>query len=184
MKRLNLKKLDLDGLYLLERVSIGDKRGFLSRIWCSNEMKEVGWEESIAQINHTFNQKSGTVRGLHFQRPPYEEKKMVTCIKGKIWDVVVDIRPNSPTYLKWHSQELSESNLRSLLIPEGFAHGYQTLSDNVELLYCHSNFFNEESEGGLNPKDPKLSINWPIAISTISTRDSNHPLIQESKQGV
>ena len=105
---------------------------------------------------------------------------MVTWIKGKIWDVVVDIRPHSPTYLKWHSEELSESNMRALLIPEGFAHGYQTLSDNVELLYCHSNFFNEESEGGLNPKDPKLSINWPIEITTISTRDSNHPLIQES----
>ena len=143
MNRLNIKKLNLDGLHLIERVSLGDERGFLSRIWCSDEMKEAGWSESMAQINHTYNQKCGTVRGLHFQREPYEEKKLVTCIKGKIWDVVVDIRPNSSTYLHWHSEELSENNMRALMIPEGFAHGYQTLSDDVEILYCHSNFFNE-----------------------------------------
>lgn len=177
MNRLNIKKLNLDGLHLIERVSLGDERGFLSRIWCSDEMKEAGWSESMAQVNHTYNQKCGTVRGLHFQREPYEEKKLVTCIKGKIWDVVVDIRPNSSTYLHWHSEELSENNMRALMIPEGFAHGYQTLSDDVEILYCHSNFFNEGSEGGLNPHDPKLSINWPLEITTISSRDSNHPLI-------
>ena len=178
MKRFNIKKLDLDDLFLVERLSLGDERGFLSRIWCSKEMKEVGWSDKIAQINHTYNQKSGTVRGLHFQKAPYEEKKLVTCIKGKIWDVAVDIRPNSPTYLQWHSEELSESNMRAFMIPEGFAHGYQTLSDNVEILYCHSNFYHESSEEGLNPNDPKLSINWPIEITNISSRDTNHPLIK------
>lgn len=180
MKRFNIKKLDLEDLFLVERLTLGDERGFLSRIWCSNEMKEVGWSGEIAQINHTYNQKCGTVRGLHFQKAPHEEKKLVTCIKGKIWDVAVDIRPNSPTYLKWHSEELSESNMRALMIPEGFAHGYQTLSDNVEILYCHSNFYHEGSEVGLNPSDPELSINWPIEITTISSRDANHPLIKET----
>lgn len=180
MNRLSIKKLNIDGLYLLKRIAIGDNRGFLSRMWCSKEMQETGWTQKIAQINHTYNQQRGTVRGLHFQKKPFEEKKLVSCIKGAIWDVAVDIRPSSPTYLHWHSEELSEKNMKALMIPEGFAHGYQTLTDDVELLYCHSEFFNDKSEGGLNPKDPKLSIDWPIEITNISNRDSNHPLISDT----
>ena len=184
MSRLKFKKLDMDGLYLVDRVLLGDDRGFLSRIWCSNEIKEAGWKKNIAQINHTYNQQCGTVRGLHFQKKPHQEKKLVTCIRGTIWDVVVDLRSNSPTFLNWHSEELSDKNNKALMIPEGFAHGYQTLTDDVEILYCHSEFFHETSEGGLNPQDPELSIDWPLTISSISSRDLNHPLISKTFKGV
>ncbi len=184
MSRFKVKKLNFDGLFILERKSIGDERGFLSRIWCSKEMKEVGWKNEIAQINHTYNQKRGTIRGLHFQKTPHQEKKLVTCIRGAIWDVVVDVRPNSSTFLHWHSEELSDQNMKALMIPEGFAHGYQTLTDDVELFYCHSEFFHESSERGLNPQDPELSIDWPLKISSISSRDLDHPLISKTFKGV
>src|SRR5690606_4870438 len=120
----------------------------------------------------------GTVRGLHYQRSPYSETKLVTCTEGAVWDVVVDIREESPTFLHWHAEELSESNGRALLIPAGFAHGFQTLSDNVTLIYCHDVPYHASAESGLHPKDPMLNIPWPLTITAISSRDNHHPMLE------
>ena len=126
----------------------------------------------------------GAVRGMHFQRPPHAEMKLVTCLHGVIWDVAVDLRAGSSTFLKWHAEELSAENRRALLIPEGFAHGFQALTDNCELLYLHSAPYAREAEAGLNPGDPMLSVVWPLAIAELSSRDAQHPMLNESFAGV
>jgi dTDP-4-dehydrorhamnose 3,5-epimerase len=123
------------------------------------------------------------VRGLHFQYPPCEETKVVSCIQGSIFDVAVDIRRSSPTFLHWHAEVLSSDNMKSLLIPEGFAHGFQTLSEDCILIYLHTAFYAPEAEGGMNVKDPRLSISWPLPISGLSVRDSNCPYIDYSFEG-
>jgi dTDP-4-dehydrorhamnose 3,5-epimerase len=171
------------GLKLLERRRIGDERGFVTRIFCAEELLECGWLKPIAQINHSCTHKKGTVRGLHFQYPPHTEMKLVSAIRGELWDVAVDLRVNSATYLQWHAETLSAENNRAMLIPEGFAHGFQTLTDEVEILYCHSAAYNKEAEGGLNPSDAKLGIKWPLAISEMSPRDQNQPFIDDDFAG-
>jgi dTDP-4-dehydrorhamnose 3,5-epimerase len=121
---------------------------------------------------------------MHFQMSPHAEAKLVTCLSGAIWDVAVDIRARSPTFGRWHAVELSEDNAVSFLIPEGFAHGFQALSDNVQMLYCHSEAYAPDAEGGLNPLDPRLDITWPLAIAELSRRDQNHPLLSDTFRGV
>lgn len=176
--------LSLYGLKLVERQRVGDSRGFLSRLFCAQALAEAGWVKPIAQINHTHTVKKGTVRGMHFQRPPHSEMKLVTCLRGAIWDVAVDLRPDSPTFLKWQAEELSSSNSRALLIPEGFAHGFQTLTDDCEMLYCHSASYYRDAEGGLNAQDPRLSIKWPLPITEQSVRDMAHPFLTKDFTGV
>ncbi|QKM64043.1 dTDP-4-dehydrorhamnose 3,5-epimerase [Polynucleobacter tropicus] len=167
------------GLMVIERKEIGDDRGFLARIFCSEELKCVGWKKPIAQINQTITKKKGTVRGMHYQNYPYAEMKLVSCLQGEVWDVAVDLRKNSPTFLNWHAEKLSAKNGRALLIPEGFAHGFQTLADDCELIYAHSAPYRRDSEGGIHPEDARLSIPWPLNFSEISTRDSGHPLLND-----
>lgn len=174
----------LTGLKLIQRERIGDQRGFLERLFCAEELAIAGWNRSVVQINHTYTHRQGTVRGLHFQYPPHMEMKLVTCLSGAVWDVAVDLRSDSPTFLSWHAEELSADNQRSYLIPEGFAHGFQSLTDDVEMLYCHSASYTPEAEGGLNPRDPKLAINWPLDISEISDRDASHPLDGNTFKGI
>lgn len=184
MSRFTVTDLPLAGLKRVERQRLGDSRGFLSRIFCSDELSAAGWHKPIAQINHTYTAKQGTVRGMHFQRPPYAEMKLVSCIRGEVWDVAVDLREGSPTFLRWHAEQLSAENGRALLIPEGFAHGFQSLTDDVELLYCHSEAYAAHAEGGLNPTDPRLGIAWPLAIAELSARDAGHALIASDFEGV
>lgn len=184
MSRFTVSQLPLDGLKLIERQSRGDSRGFLSRLFCAEELAAAGWSKPVMQINHTFTAKLGTVRGMHFQRPPAQEIKLVSCIRGEVWDVVVDVRSGSPTFLHWHAERLSGNNCRALLVPEGFAHGFQALTDDVELLYCHSATFDAAAEAGLNPLDERLAINWPVSITEVSDRDANHPLIGCDYHGV
>jgi len=176
-KRLDFISTPLNGLYRVNREPIRDTRGFLNRLFCAEEISEFGLKISIAQINHTRTKRKGTIRGLHFQNTPYTETKLVTCIKGKVFDVAVDIRENSPTFLKWHAEELSAANNESLYIPEGFAHGFQALTNDCELLYLHSALHQPAAESALNVLDPMLSINWPLEITGISNRDQNHPMI-------
>jgi len=176
--------LSLSGLKLIERQQLGDDRGFLARLFCSDELAIAGWTRPIAQVNHTCTAIRGTVRGLHFQRPPHCEMKLVSCLRGEIWDVAVDIRTGSDTFLKWHAERITADNRRAFLIPEGFAHGYQTLTDDVELLYCHSSAYSAESEAGLNVQDPKFAIPWPLQIAWLSTRDSNHAFVSEDFMGI
>jgi dTDP-4-dehydrorhamnose 3,5-epimerase len=181
MTQLTLVPTDLAGVYVVHRSQIGDHRGFLSRLFCSSELAEAGWRKPIAQINHTLTQRKGTVRGMHYQRGTHAEMKLVTCLRGAIWDVAVDLRAGSPTFLRWHAEELSADNRRALLIPEGFAHGFQALTDDCELLYLHSAAYAPEAEAGVNPVDPRLAIAWPLPISQLSPRDTNHPMLNDDQ---
>lgn len=184
MNRFIVNDLPLPGLKFVERQRIGDSRGFLSRLFCAEELVAAGWVKPIAQVNHTFTAMRGTVRGMHFQRPPHAEMKLVSCIRGEVWDVAVDVRIGSPTFLHWHAGSLSAENGRAMLIPEGFAHGFQALTDDVELLYCHSAAYSHSAEAGLNPLDARLAITWPLPISELSVRDKSHPLIETGFEGV
>jgi dTDP-4-dehydrorhamnose 3,5-epimerase len=184
MSRFTINTLNLQGLKLIIRQGIGDERGFLFRIFCAEELAQAGWMKPIAQINHTYTQKKGTVRGMHFQHPPHSEMKLVTCLRGAIFDVAIDLRQGSPTFLSWHAERISAERAQALLIPEGFAHGFQALSDDVELLYCHSAPYASASDDGLNPLDPMLAIAWPEAITELSTRDRSHPMLPLSFEGL
>ena len=182
--RFHILDTPLANLRVLQRIPIGDSRGFLERLFCSDELQMLAPHKHIAQINHTLTASVGTVRGMHFQRPPHAEIKFVSCLRGEVFDVAVDLRHNSPTFLHWHAEVLSESNHKTLVIPEGFAHGFQTLTDNCEMLYFHTHPYHPEAEGGLNPQDPLLAITWPLAIAAVSDRDAAHPLLEESFSGM
>ncbi|WFU46689.1 dTDP-4-dehydrorhamnose 3,5-epimerase [Sinorhizobium terangae] len=173
MSRFKRIHTELPGLLVVERKRFGDERGFFSRFFCQEELSELGPSGVIAQINHSMTRTKGAVRGLHFQRPPYEEAKFVSCLAGAVFDVAVDMRPDSPTYLRWHGEILSAENARSMMIPGGFAHGFQTLTENCELIYLHDKPFAPEAEGGLNALDPRVNIAWPIEITQMSERDRN-----------
>jgi dTDP-4-dehydrorhamnose 3,5-epimerase len=184
MSRFTITDLPVPGLKLVEGQILGDGRGCLTRLFCAEELAAVGWQKPIAQINLTFTARRGTVRGLHFQHPPHAEMKLVSCLRGRVWDVAVDLRRGSDTLLNWHAEELSAENQRALLVPEGFAHGFQALTDEVELLYCHSAAYHEPAEGGLNPQDRELAIEWPLEIAEISDRDAGHPMIDPGFEGI
>jgi len=184
MSRFTVTTLPLSGLKRIDRQRLGDSRGYLSRLFCAQELASAGWHKPIAQINHTYTAQRGTLRGMHYQRSPHAEMKLVSCIQGEVWDLAIDLRAASPTFLQWHAELLTADNNRALLIPEGFAHGFQTLTDDVQLLYCHSSAHNPEAEGALNAQDPRLAIKWPIAITQISIRDTNHKLIDAKFEGL
>lgn len=184
MSRFAVIDLPLPGLKRIERQRMSDARGYLARLFCADELHAAGWTHPVAQINHTCTAKKGTVRGLHFQYPPHAELKLVSCIRGEVFDVAIDIRTGSQTFLGWHAERLSADNDRALLIPEGFAHGFQALTDDAELLYCHSAAYSATAEAGLNPTDARLAISWPLQITDLSARDSQHPLLDERFAGV
>lgn len=184
MNRFAVSNLPLVGLKLIERQRLGDSRGFLSRLFCAEELAAAGWCQPMAQINHTYTAQRGTVRGMHYQAPPHAEMKLMSCIQGEVWDLAVDLRAGSPTFLRWHAEVISADNNRALLIPEGFAHGFQTLTDDVTLLYCHTVAYCPEAERALNVQDPRLSITWPLAITEISPRDAMHPLLAIKFEGL
>ena len=175
--RFDFHPTPLEGLWVVQRKPVEDQRGFFCRFFCAEEFQAVGLKKPIAQINHTRTVKKGAIRGMHFQCPPYAEGKIVSCLRGEVYDVAVDIRKGSPTFLRWHGEILSATNQRSLLIPEGFAHGFQTLTDNCELLYLHSEAFHHQAEKALHVEDPGIGIVWPITMTELSERDRNHPFI-------
>lgn len=182
--RFDILDTPLVGLRILQRKPIGDSRGYLERLFCSEELQSLALGRHIAQINHTLTANRGTVRGLHFQRPPHAEIKFVSCLRGEVFDVAVDLRDNSPTFLHWHAEVLSADNHKTLVIPEGFAHGFQTLTDNCEMLYFHTHTYQPDAEGGLNAQDPRLAIQWPLQVGGVSPRDAGHPLLDENFSGV
>lgn len=184
MQRFNFSNTTLSGVYTVSRIFSKDQRGFFSRFFCAEEFAAVGLVTPIAQINHTLTMKKGTVRGMHFQYPPHAETKIVSCLSGVIFDVAVDIRRNSKTFLKWHGEELSSDNRKSLIIPEGFAHGFQALSDDCELIYLHTARYNQAAEGAINAVDPRLSIEWPLPITEVSERDRTHPHLDIDFKGL
>jgi dTDP-4-dehydrorhamnose 3,5-epimerase len=178
------KPTAIKGVHLIERHLRGDGRGFLARLFSADEFASLGWGGAIAQINHTYTSTEGTIRGLHFQLPPRAEKKLVICLRGAVCDVAVDLRQGSPTFLQHHKEILSADKHQAMLIPEGCAHGFQTLSDDVELVYLHSERYSPEYEGGVSVFEPMLAITWPKPAGVISDRDRNHTPLTSNYEGL
>ena len=170
---MKFNELKLHGAYLISLEKKEDQRGFFARFFCKDEFAKKNLVINYPQMNISFNKVKGTLRGLHYQKHPFGETKLVTCIRGKIFDVIVDLRKQSSSYGKVYCIELSEKNKNIIYIPQGFAHGFQTLVDNTEVFYLHSKKHKPLSEDGINYKDPLLSINWPLKITNISERDLN-----------
>jgi dTDP-4-dehydrorhamnose 3,5-epimerase len=171
-------------LKVVETELHNDERGFFTRLFCRDELSEVVGGRQIVQINQSKTRTVGAVRGMHFQHEPHAEMKLVRCIKGKVWDVAVDLRAGSATFLKWHAEELSAENAHMMVMPEGFAHGFQVLEENSELLYLHTAVYTPSAEGAVRPTDPRLLIAWPLAPQDLSDRDRNHPLLTSDFTGL
>lgn len=154
-----------------------DSRGAFSRFYCERELAPHIGNRRIVQVNHSRTVSAGAIRGMHFQRPPHAEMKLVRCLKGRVWDVAVDLRAGSPSFLHWHAEELTPGNARMLVIPEGCAHGFQVLEPESELLYFHTDFYAPDAEGGVRHDDPQLAITWPLPVTDISSRDKAYPLV-------
>ena len=184
MNEFLIQALPLEGLFNVQHKHHADQRGQFSRLFCEGSLTAFGTPFHIRQINHSCTRERGSVRGLHYQNAQAPEAKLITCLRGEVWDVAVDLRPDSPTFLHWHAEHLRAGDGRSLLLPAGFAHGFQALSDDAELLYLHSADYTPQSEGGLSVLDPRLAITWPEAVKNLSARDASHPLIDVSFPGV
>lgn len=184
MDSMKLVSTPLPGLRVLQSSRSSDSRGSFSRIFCDSEFMPLGCGLVWRQANISTTRQRGTVRGLHFQRVPHAETKMIRCLRGSVFDVAVDLRPSSPTYLAWHAEVLTEKNDLQMLIPEGFAHGFQSLEDEVQLLYFHSVPWHRESEAGVRFDDPALAIDWPMKASNISERDAELPAATDALTGV
>jgi dTDP-4-dehydrorhamnose 3,5-epimerase len=184
MSRFKVVDTPIAGLKIVERSRRSDERGFLARMFCADELAPFGWSKPIVQINQTLTRRPGAVRGMHFQVPPHAEMKLVSCIQGEVWDVAVDLRHGSPTFLKWFGAHLSAENGQALLIPEGFAHGFQTLADDCELVYFHTCVYHAASEGAVHPREPRVAVEWPRAIAELSARDQGHPMLSPTFQGI
>jgi dTDP-4-dehydrorhamnose 3,5-epimerase len=174
----------LPGLVLLERAAFADSRGAFRRLFCAAELAPFGWGASVAQINHSVTAHAGTTRGIHFQHSPHAEEKLVTCIAGRVWDVAVDLRAGSPTFLRWHAEELSAESGRALLLPKGFGHGFMALTDDAALIYVHSAPYAPQAEGGLHPLDPAISIAWPGEVRDLSAKDAGRPFVDGNFRGL
>jgi dTDP-4-dehydrorhamnose 3,5-epimerase len=176
--------LTLSGAFIIEPDVHTDERGAFYRYFCKEEFREIGHSAEWVQLNQSYTARTGTIRGMHYQLPPHSEIKLVRCISGKVFDVIVDIRKQSPTFLKWVGTELSAANRKMLYIPEGFAHGFQTLDDNSELIYHHSVYYARGFEGAIRFDDPLIDILWPLPVRSLSERDRNHPLLNAGFTGI
>ena len=181
---MNVQTTAIDSVYVVHTNSFVDHRGAFLRCFCEHELAAVIGPRHIVQINFSRTHPVGAVRGLHFQRSPRAEMKLVRCLKGRVWDVAVDLRAGSPTFLQWHAEELSQENTRMMVIPEGCAHGFQVMESDAELLYLHTEFYAPAAEEGVAFNDPSLSITWPLPISDISERDRNHAFIHNTFKGI
>ncbi|MDD4601159.1 MAG: dTDP-4-dehydrorhamnose 3,5-epimerase [Negativicutes bacterium] len=164
------------GAFIVEIKMLEDERGFFARSFCQNEFNELGLDMCTAQCNISFNNRKGTLRGMHYQDVPHQEAKLVRCTKGAIYDVIIDLRPDSSTYKQWCAIELTENNYRQIYIPKGCAHGFQTLTNNAEVFYQMSDFYYPEFSKGIRWNDPAFKIEWPLLAVTISERDKNYVL--------
>ena len=174
----------LKGSYVIDLEPFVDERGWFARTYCKNEFSKIGHSKEWVQFNHSFTRQKGTIRGMHYQLNPFSEIKLVRCIAGAVYDVIIDLRENSPTFLNYFGVELSSKNQKMIYIPEGFAHGFQTLKKDSELIYNHSQFYSPGVEGGIKYDEPKVNIEWPLPLSTISVRDSSFSLINENFKGL
>jgi dTDP-4-dehydrorhamnose 3,5-epimerase len=181
--RFTITPTPLAGLVTITRHPRCDDRGEFERLFCEHDLAAVlPSGRRVVQSNRTLTRVAGTVRGMHFQRPPHEETKIVTCLRGRVFDVAVDLRPASPTRFRWHAVELSAERRNALLVPEGFAHGFQSLTADCELLYFHTAAWNAAAEAALHPLDPAVGVRWPLPVAGMSERDRNHPLLAAANQ--
>ena len=175
----------LKGSYLIEPEPFRDERGWFARFYCKDEFsKAIGHTGEWLQLNHSFTKNKGALRGLHFQRAPFREIKLVRCIAGAVYDVLVDLRPGSETFLEYFGAELSAANRKMMYIPEGFAHGFQCLTDDCELIYHHTELYTPGAEGGIRYDDWAIGISWPLPVTDISARDVGHPYLDENFKGI
>ena len=182
-KAMKFNKLPLYGAHIIIAEPFVDNRGMFERVFCKREIKSIHHEKEIVQINHSVTSKKGSIRGMHYQIFPSAEIKIVKAIKGSVYDVIIDVRRNSPTFLKYHGEKISYDNLTSMYIPEGFAHGFQTLEDECELLYFHTSFYDPQNERAIRYDDPLIGINWPLNVADISDKDRSYPYLNNSFEG-
>ena len=173
----------LKGAYVVSLQLLTDARGGFARTFCKKEFQQINHQKEFVQLNHSYNTFKGTVRGMHFQLPPYQEIKLIRCIKGAVIDVIVDLRENSPTFLQHVAVELSAENKKMMYVPENFAHGFQTLEDDTELIYHHTQFYTPQADTGIRFNDPLLKINWPLEPVMVSEKDKNYKLIDHTFKG-
>jgi dTDP-4-dehydrorhamnose 3,5-epimerase len=174
----------LKGSYLVEIEAMKDDRGWFARTFDKQEFKKTGFDGEWVQMNHSHTNVRGSVRGMHYQLPPFSETKLVRCIAGAVFDVIIDLRHGSNTFLKWFGTELSAENKMMLYIPAGFAHGFQAITDDCELIYHHSQYYEPGFEGGIKYDDPLIKIEWPTGITIVSERDQNHPYLDKNFEGI
>ena len=184
MGKLTIIETPLKGLFIVDTNAFVDHRGAFARWFCEEELAEILGKRHIKNVNFSITVKKGSIRGMHFQKPPHAEMKLVRCIRGRILDVVVDIRAGSPTFLQHYSVELSAENMKLFAVPEGFAHGFQSLEDDSEIMYLVTEFYSPESEAGLRFSDPSLKIEWPLSVTDISEKDGKHPLVDKEFHGL
>lgn len=176
--------LDLNGAFTIDVEPFKDNRGFFTRTFCEREFAKQNLIQHFVQSNHSGTLGKGVIRGMHFQHPPFAEVKLVKCVQGAVYDVIIDVRKDSPTFLKWFGAELNAENKRMMYVPEGFAHGFQTLTEYSEITYMVSNFYNKESERGIRYNDPEIRIDWPLPVSLVSDKDMHIPLVNEEFKGI
>lgn len=181
---MNFEPTHLQGLYEVHTTILGDHRGVFARYFCENDLQDIVGGRKILQINFSQTSKKGSLRGMHFQNAPSAEMKLIRCLKGRVYDVAVDLRQGSSTFQQWHAIELDAGKRNMVAIPEGFAHGFQALEDDCELLYLHTACYDKTAEGGVRYDDPALAIDWPLPVADISERDLNHPLIDQNFKGI
>lgn len=172
------------GAVVIESEPVQDHRGAFARLFCKRELEAVLGRREVVQINHSLTRAVGAVRGMHFQREPHAEMKIVRCLRGGVFDVAVDLRRNSSTFLRWVSCELTPANRRALVVPEGCAHGFQVLQADSELLYLHTEYYTREAEGGVRFDDPRVAVAWPLPPTDLSDRDRSHPLLTQDFSGI
>ena len=181
---MKFEETKLVGSFVIEIIASSDERGWFARTFDKDEFKKIHFDGEWVQLNHSFTNVAGTIRGMHYQLPPFAEIKLVRCIAGAVFDVIIDLRKDSATFLQWFGTELSAENKKMLYIPEGFAHGFQTLADNSELIYHHSQFYKPGFEGGIRYDDPMTNISWPAKITNISKRDEAHYYLDQNFEGI
>ena len=185
MDRLDVKPLSISGVFEVKSNPLEDERGFFKRMFCEEELKPYVNGKSIVNVNLSMTKTKGTIRGIHFQHPPKAELKIIQCLQGNIWDVFVDVRKNSSTFLRWGAVELNPVMNNMLILPEGVAHGFQSLDDDCKILYMHTAHYDKSLEDGIRYSDPVLNIPWPLPVTSCSERDANHIFIdKETFKGI
>jgi dTDP-4-dehydrorhamnose 3,5-epimerase len=174
----------LKGLYIIHHKILYDERGVFARTFCKEEFLSINFNKEFIQFNQSYNLKKGTFRGMHYQNPPFAETKLIRCVRGSVFDIAVDIRKGSETFMQYYSIELSDKNMCSILIPEGFAHGFQTLEDHTSLIYHHTEQYKTEADAGFSYVDLSIGIKLPLDISTISQKDKSYPLLNKDFKGI